>query len=117
MVQQIIQQPALVIAKTYKTDRDQWVNAASDLRQPFWDWAREGGATPPDTILSRQTLRILTPKGYRNVENPFLYYVYKSDRSAATFPPQYAEWTRTIRDPYNDEPDRDIRECATDVFD
>ena len=110
MAQQIIQQHALAIAEQYRTDTDEWLEAAWNLRQPFWDWARPGGATPPDVILSRQTLRILTPKGYRNVENPFLYYRYKSERSTATFPSQFVEWTRTIRDPYNDNPDQDIRE-------
>ncbi|KAF8333605.1 uncharacterized protein EI90DRAFT_3153759 [Cantharellus anzutake] len=114
LFEQLISQQALEIAGQYKKDQDEWLEAALDLRQPFWDWARPGGAVPPDILISRSTLRIITPKGPRNVENPFLYYAYRTgDKSTGSFPPEYKEWTRTIRHPYSDRPIQEIRNYLT----
>lgn len=107
--QQIVQKHALQIANEYTTEKEEWKKAALDLRQPYWDWAKPGGATPPDLILSRATVRINTPKGFRDVENPLLFYSFKSDRSTAAFPPEFVPFKRTMRHPYSDTPTQDIR--------
>ncbi|KAF8335070.1 uncharacterized protein EI90DRAFT_3120960 [Cantharellus anzutake] len=111
LFEQLIHEHALEIAQKYREEGDKWLNAATDLRQPFWDWARDGGAVPPELLLSRQTVRIITPAGPRHVENPFLYYAFRTGyRSTGTFPTEHKEWTRTIRHPYSDTPNKDIRD-------
>ena len=47
----MIQKYAKEVAATYTThDCAAWVQAAEELRQPYWDWA--ANAIPPDEVVA-----------------------------------------------------------------
>jgi tyrosinase len=76
-LQQRVQQHAAEIAKGYTgIDKDLWAQAAADIRQPFWDWARPGGRVPPKQIISDPRVDITLPSGKDSVENPFLAFTF-----------------------------------------
>jgi tyrosinase len=111
VLQQIIQRHAIEIAKEYKTEAYEWQEAAKDLRQPYWDWAKPGGAKPPAELTSKETLRItLANERKANVNNPFRAYNFRSKESVAPFPKEFNDVMYTVRDMYADDPISDINE-------
>ncbi|KAI0304304.1 tyrosinase [Multifurca ochricompacta] len=96
LYEQVLQQHALDIAKTYQVDQQSWLTAAQNLRAPYWDWATN--TVPPPEVISLETVDIITPDGNTtSVANPLLGYTFNPiDRS---FPSPYKYWQTTIRHP------------------
>ena len=98
IIQQVLQQHALEIAKTYQTNQQQWLSAAQDLRAPYWDWATN--TVPPPEVISLLTVNIIAPDGKTtSVPNPL--YQYTFNPVDHTFPTPWNSWKTTIRHPDN----------------
>ena len=98
IIQQVMQQHALEIAKTYPTDQQQWISAAQDLRAPYWDWATN--SVPPPEVISLQTVNIITADGgTTSVPNPL--YQYTFNPIDPSFRSPWTNWKTTIRHPDN----------------
>ncbi|KAI0770111.1 photo-regulated tyrosinase [Fomes fomentarius] len=96
LYEQILQKHAMEIAETYTVDKERWKQAAEDLRQPFWDWAKN--AVPPPEIISLERVKITRPDGSTVlVDNPFLRYRFRS--SVSDFPDNLRHWPTTLRRP------------------
>jgi hypothetical protein len=96
IVQQVLQQHALDVAKTYRSDQQLWLNAAQNLRAPFWDWATN--SVPPPEVVSLQTVNITTPDGKTSsVPNPLLQYTFNP--IDPSFPRPWGLLRTTIRSP------------------
>jgi len=97
IIQQVMQQHALDIAKQYE-DQQRWSSAAQSLRAPYWDWATN--SVPPPEVISLQTVDIITPdSNTTTVPNPLYQYTFNPiDKS---FPAPYQYWKTTIRHPDN----------------
>jgi len=110
-VQQVLQDHAKKIAATYPTDVvNDWLSAADNLRQPYWDWAAK--AVPPDEVIALTKVTITIPDGTKKeVDNPL--YHYKFNPIDPSFPEPYSEWPTTLRQPKYD-PD-DIKDATDDV--
>jgi hypothetical protein len=81
-------------------DKDLWVKAATELRQPFWDWARAEGPIPPEQIISMEKVEITKADGVKKFEdNPFLAFKFPSKESRASFSEPYKTWETTLRNP------------------
>lgn len=94
--QQILQQRAEEIAATYTVDKEGWKQAATNLRQPFWDWA--SNAIPPDQVIAQKQVTITRPDGKRvTVNNPLYHYSFHPIDSS--FPDPYSGWPTTLRQP------------------
>ncbi|KAF8874304.1 tyrosinase [Mucidula mucida] len=99
--QQIMQQNAEAIAATYKVDQAAWKQAATDIRQPYWDWA--ANAIPPDQVIALKQVSITGPEGKMvTVDNPL--YHYKFHPVDPSFPAPYSGWTTTLRQPGSTRP-------------
>ncbi len=84
------------IAETYTVDKERWKQAAADLRQPFWDWAKN--AVPPPEVISLERVKITRPDGSTVlVDNPFLRYRFQS--SVSDIPDKLRHWPTTLRRP------------------
>jgi tyrosinase len=102
-LQQALQQKAVNIASTYTDDTASWVKAATELRQPYWDWARPQGPVPPEEVISMQQVTIVKPDGIRGlVDNPLVYFRFPSEESRATFSSTYRSLEMTVRNPMVD---------------
>ena len=110
VLQQVIQKLALKIAREYTTDSLAWEEAAQDLRQPYWDWAKRGGAVPPPELISRDNLHIaLPPDGEKmDVANPFRSYSFRSKESVAPFPEEFTRILTTVRNRFSPNPINEI---------
>jgi len=54
------------------------MEAAANLRQPYWDWAVN--SVPPDEVISFTQLTITGPEGSITVDNPLYRYVFDSSK-------------------------------------
>ena len=94
IIQQVMQQHALDIAKTYSDPS--WSTAAQNLRAPYWDWATN--IIPPDEVISQESVSIITPDGNTtDVPNPLFQYTFNP--IDPSFPAPYSSWKTTIRHP------------------
>jgi tyrosinase len=94
----VLQKHAIAIADTYQVDQARWKKAAADLRQPYWDWARN--SIPPPEVISLQSVTITRPDGQRaQVPNPI--YQYRFHPIDPSFPPPYSDWPTTLRQSTN----------------
>jgi len=97
LYEQVLQQHALDIAKTYQ-DQQHWTSVAQNLRAPYWDWATN--SVPPPEVVSLTTVNITTPDGkMTSVENPLIKYTFNP--IDPSFPSPYKSWKTTIRHPDN----------------
>jgi hypothetical protein len=114
IIQQLLQQHALVIAKRYQ-DQQRWLSAAQNLRAPYWDWATN--SVPPPEVIALQTVDIITPDGNTTtVQNPL--YQYPFNPIDPSFPEPYSYWQTTIRHPDNpDSPDASTDSDALAQYD
>ncbi|KAF8805055.1 tyrosinase [Phlegmacium glaucopus] len=102
LYEQILQQRAKEIAATYTVDKESWQQAANNLRQPFWDWARN--STPPDEVIALKQVTITGHDGkHIKVDNPL--YHYKFHPIDPSFPDPYSGWQTTLRQPTSLDPD------------
>ena len=103
------------IAFDYKVDRKKWLQAAGDLRQPYWDWALK--ALPPPQVIEQKQVTITNKDGKRvEVDNPL--YHYKFHPIDPSFPSPYSKWQTTIRHPTSKDADAtdDIKGLKSYVF-
>ncbi|KAI0647845.1 photo-regulated tyrosinase [Trametes meyenii] len=101
LFEQILQQYAKQIAATYIRDTAAWRRAAEDLRQPFWDWARN--MLPPPEVISLDRVTITGADGFRReVDNPLRRYRFHP--VDPSFPPTWTRWQATLRHPTNQTP-------------
>ncbi|KAF9473594.1 tyrosinase [Pholiota conissans] len=100
--EQILQKHAQDVAATYTTaDKAAWVQAAANLRQPYWDWA--ANAVPPDQVIGLKQVQITGPNGQKvTVDNPL--YHYKFHPIDSSFPRPYSGWPATLRQPNSTRP-------------
>jgi tyrosinase len=83
----------MIIASAYPQNiRQTYMDAASTLRMPFWDWAYN--ATVPEAVNAR-TVRVTTPKGLETMKNPLVSYEFQG-----TPPPSGFSNDRTVCPPY-----------------
>ncbi|KAJ3505393.1 hypothetical protein NLJ89_g7442 [Agrocybe chaxingu] len=101
LFEQIVQKNAEAIAATYRVDQAAWKQAASDLRQPYWDWA--ANAIPPDEVIALKQVSITGPNGNKiTVDNPL--YNYRFHPIDPSFPAPYNGWATTLRQPTSTRP-------------
>ncbi|KAI0667738.1 tyrosinase [Trametes maxima] len=101
LFEQILQQFAKQIAATYVIDPAGWRRAADDLRQPFWDWARN--MLPPPEVISLDRVTITGADGRRReVDNPLRRYRFHP--IPPSFPPPWSGWPATLRHPTSQSP-------------
>lgn len=94
--QQLLQQHAIEIAKTYTVNQDRWTKAAQDMRTPYWDWAVN--AVPPPEVSLLDQVTITKPDGSKGkVPNPLVKYTFHPIDSS--FPSPYSDWQTTLRHP------------------
>ncbi|KAG8922053.1 hypothetical protein FRC02_012164, partial [Tulasnella sp. 418] len=92
LYEQVLQGHAVRIADTYTTpDKQEWLQAAIDLRAPYWDWASE--AVPPPEVIELQQLNIILPDGTEGpIDNPLLTYRFNPR-------PSFSSRAKTVRCP------------------
>ena len=101
IVQQVLQQHALDVAKTYRNDQQLWLDAAQNFRAPYWDWATN--SVPPSEVISLQTVNITTPDGKTSsVPNPLLQYAFNP--VDPSFPRPWGLLRTTVRSPSPNAP-------------
>nr|BAF74396.1 tyrosinase [Pholiota nameko] len=102
LYEQILHKHVQDIAATYTTsDKAAWVQAAANLRQPYWDWA--ANAVPPDQVIASKKVTITGSNGHKvEVDNPL--YHYKFHPIDSSFPRPYSEWPTTLRQPNSSRP-------------
>ncbi|XP_006459713.1 hypothetical protein AGABI2DRAFT_239416 [Agaricus bisporus var. bisporus H97] len=101
--EQTLWEAAGTVAQRFTTsDQAEWIQAAKDLRQPFWDW----GYWPndpdfiglPDQVIRDKQVEITDYNGTKiEVENPILHY--KFHPIEPTFEGDFAQWQTTMRYP------------------
>jgi len=71
--EQILQAAAVEIAAKFTVDKEAWVQAAQDLRQPYWDWGFQ--LVPPEELINKRDVAIVDYNGKKiTVPNPILRY-------------------------------------------
>jgi len=71
--EQILQAAAVEIAAKFTVDKEEWAQAAQDLRQPYWDWGFQ--FVPPEELISKKDVEIVDYDGKKiPVPNPILRY-------------------------------------------
>jgi tyrosinase len=97
-----LQQRAEEIAAKYTVDAEDWKQAATNLRQPYWDWALN--AILPDQVIKLTQVTITNKDGKQvKVQNPL--YHYKFHPIDQSFPDPYSGWPTTLRQPTSQDPD------------
>ncbi|PPQ85895.1 hypothetical protein CVT25_015834 [Psilocybe cyanescens] len=101
LYEQIMQKHAAEVAAKYTVDKASWVEAAANIRQPYWDWAVN--AVPPVEVIALKQVQITGPNGSKiTVDNPLYHYKFNPiDRS---FPSPYSGWPTTLRQPTSSRP-------------
>ncbi|CDO69906.1 hypothetical protein BN946_scf184884.g65 [Trametes cinnabarina] len=102
LFEQVLQKHAAEIAEKYTVDRPRWQKAAAELRQPFWDWARE--TVPPPEVISLDKVTITASDGQKKeVDNPLRRYRFHP--IDPSFPEPYSNWSATLRHPTSEGSD------------
>ncbi|KAJ7088141.1 photo-regulated tyrosinase [Mycena epipterygia] len=102
LFEQVLQAAAIRIAATYTVDQDRFKQAAMELRQPYWDWARN--SVPPAEVISLDQVTIIAPNGQRTqVDNPLRRYTFHP--IDPSFPDPYSGWQTTLRHPDSEDSD------------
>lgn len=83
--EQIVQQNAIQIANQYPQDTaQQYRDAATSLRIPYWDWA--SSAAMPDAT-TQLNITVKTPNGTQTITNPLAAYRFHPNLSTSELPP------------------------------
>lgn len=73
---------AIAVAKQYTgDDYDRYMEAAQNLRIPFWDWAAlpADGENPFPQMFTDESVYVNSPNGPMNITNPLIGYSFKSN--------------------------------------
>ncbi|KAI0065560.1 photo-regulated tyrosinase [Artomyces pyxidatus] len=99
LFEQVLHKHAVAIAQNYHgNDRQDWITAASNLRAPFWDWAKN--IIPPAEVISSEVVYIVTPYSggkKTSVSNPLYKYTFHPIHPS--FPKPFNEVKTTVRQP------------------
>ncbi|KAF7327227.1 Tyrosinase [Mycena kentingensis (nom. inval.)] len=91
------QKAAMGIAQNYTPSlRPSYVDAATNLRWPYWDWASK--AVPPPEVISLDTVPITAPSGLNTtITNPLRRYTFRG-REDRSFSDRYTTFVKsTVR--------------------
>jgi tyrosinase len=98
LLEQLIQQEAISIAGRFTVDRQGWQQAATQLRLPYWDWAKN--SLPPDAVINSENVTIIDYNGNQiQVTNPLMRYRFQN--SPEPFSQPFDSWPATVRHPDN----------------
>ncbi|KAF2482306.1 hypothetical protein BDY17DRAFT_252127 [Neohortaea acidophila] len=81
LFEQSLQLNALAVANQFSGDaRSRYLQAATSLRMPFWDWALLPGAgqNPFPQMFTDETVTVTTPSGQATIHNPLHSYSFGS---------------------------------------
>ncbi|KAK6383547.1 hypothetical protein LTS17_002839 [Exophiala oligosperma] len=112
LFEQIIWTYAQEIADIFPEEqRDQYQQAAFNLRFPYWDWALYPAL--PD-VVTQPEITVNTPEGLQTVENPLFSYKFQSNAAGNGFPPSHplAKFGTTVRW-YDDATEQSNQNAAT----
>ncbi|KAK7688615.1 hypothetical protein QCA50_008153 [Cerrena zonata] len=102
LFEQVLQKTALEIVEKYKYGAE-WVKAATELRCPYWDWASPDIASPPEEVISKETIEIEIPSGSMTIKNPLFSYhfhrIHPSFNDSNGEGPVFNKWENTLRHP------------------
>ncbi|KAJ7022230.1 photo-regulated tyrosinase [Mycena alexandri] len=102
LFEQTIQENAIGIAKKYTSRADEFLDAAYDLRLPYWDWGAD--IIPPSQIWVDTVVEIIQPNGVAALApNPFLSYEFHP--TPQTFYDNFKIWPQTLRYPTSEKRD------------
>lgn len=100
-MQQVLWTRAQEVAATYTVDQANWKAAATTIRQPYWDWAKD--SVPPPEVISLLQVTITGPDGKSKlVDNPLLHYRFNP--IDPSFPTPFSNWPTTLRRPKTQSP-------------
>ncbi|KAJ8073000.1 hypothetical protein PM082_019866 [Marasmius tenuissimus] len=109
LMEQAIQDEATKIAETYTYEKECFIDAARNLRQPYWDWAKK--SVPPPEVISMDSLTIRVFDGEKgSVANPFRRYTFNPLLSSFKFPKPFDMWQTTLRHPKDPNATEDINQ-------
>lgn len=84
LFEQSLQQNALAAANEFSgDDQTRYVQAATNLRMPYWDWAQppQANENPFPQLFTDATVDVSTPTGQQTVPNPLMRYTLNGDNS------------------------------------
>ncbi|CAG8613985.1 656_t:CDS:2 [Gigaspora margarita] len=82
LIENLLINEAKQIALQYPSrQRKKYIDAAKQLRHPYWDWADEKAAKGVPEVFLISTLEINTPNGKKNVSNPLRNYILPTNLS------------------------------------
>ncbi|KAF8964505.1 tyrosinase [Flammula alnicola] len=103
LFEQVLQSHAKEIAATYTVDHAHWRQAATELRQPYWDWAMH--AIPPPEVISMKQIAIIGTHGKKIiVDNPLYHYKFPQPIEPS-FQGAFNVWPTTLRRPTSADAD------------
>lgn len=86
--------------------RQRYVNAATNLRFPYFDWA----AVPPNngpalpTLITDSSVTFQGPNGQQTVRNPLYGYVFRNGEQSGLLYATLNTYTKTLRYPKSNDP-------------
>ena len=76
-------------------NQQDWLNAANQLRLPYWDWAKK--IVPPDAVIDSPSVTIIDYDGQKiQVDNPLMRYKFQHP---VPFTAPWNQYTETVRHP------------------
>lgn len=89
----------LEIVEQFPSDqRQRWRNAASTLRMPFWDWARDNGDVVP-SVVRDERVRVTKPNGSAVINNPIASYSWGDSVPSEIGGTPWNNFPKTLRRP------------------
>jgi tyrosinase len=82
LFEQALVDNAIIVAKQYTgDDYDRYLEAAQNLRIPFWDWAAipADGENPFPQMFTDELVFVNSPNGPMNIANPLTGYQFKNN--------------------------------------
>lgn len=93
---------ALNIANSYPASQKQtMVNAANQMRWPYWDWAAHPASGLPTLprIVTDYSVTVNAPSGQRTLNNPLFRYDFTQQEMSSMYYGPFVNWPKTYRYP------------------
>jgi tyrosinase len=90
-----------VIAEFPRNQQQRWLNAASTLRMPYWDWAMDPGQGQPTvpTFVRSARITVTKPQGRVEIANPLYSYSWGNSMPAEMGGGPWNSYPVTLRRP------------------
>jgi tyrosinase len=90
-----------VIADFPRNQQQRWLNAASTLRMPYWDWAMDPGQGQPTvpTFVRSARITVTKPQGQVEIANPLYSYSWGNSMPAEMGGGPWNSYPVTLRRP------------------